>query len=439
MTEGAATLPPSARDWLGHPRALVFLFLTGMWEVAALAGMRAILVFHLVRDVGLSTASAVEVFGISTAASFVMSFAGGVVADRFIGVGRAILAGAIIMAVGHLTLVWSTLLYPSLALIAIGSGLFRPTLIAQVWRLYADEDPRSSDALLRYKLGCNFGGIVGPLACGALFEWYGWTPAVLFCAGAMLVAAIVYRLSRRFLPAENRTQSGVSAKAAAPSISWSALLKFSPAALTALVLVFAGGCLHWAAANQQGGTLAIWTLNDVDRTIGLFGGAFVIPAGWFQTLNPILILAFAPVVSWVWLRARVVDPQVAETQRMIAGSAMLALSYAVLVVGVFASGDSQVHWIWLVLSTAPLTLGELYLDSMGQAYFCRQAPKGFLSTFLSLWLVTSTVGYIAAAWIAQLWDQVTTPVFFGACAAVALASCAVIALSGSFRIRHATP
>ena len=411
--------PPGRK--MRHPRALSFLFLTGMWEVAALYGMRVVLVFHLTSDLGMPVAKAVEIFGLSTAASFIMSFAGGAAADRLLGIRRAVVLGAMLMMAGHLALVRDNMLYLSLGLIAVGSGLFRPSLIASVWRLYGHADPRTSDALLRYKVGCNLGGIIGPIACGALYETVGWGAAMTFSAAGMLVAAIIYLAGVR--PAEMK-----EAEPSLPSPRPHEARRLQPAALFGAFIVFVGGSLHWVAANQQGGTLAVFTLKEVARSGSIFGQSFTIPAGWFQAFNPLLIILLAPFLSRAWARKSSLDPERAEVVRMVEGSLLLALSFAVLMIGVEVSPPSRMAWIWLLLSTVPLTLGELLLDTMGQAYFCRHAPKRYLSTFLSLWLATSTAGYLGTAWLAEYWGKVSTAAFFGLSAAVAIASALTLSL-----------
>jgi POT family proton-dependent oligopeptide transporter len=430
-TGGAATVcdgPPALpRTLFGHPLGLSFLFLTGMWEVAALAGMRAILVFYLINQLHFSSARAVQIYGASTAGSFLMSMLGGLLADRLFGFRRAVLWGALLLAFGHFALSIPALLTPSLVLIAIGSGLFRPALIGQVWLLYLPGDTRSNRALLAYKVGCQIGGIFGPIVAGALYEFCGWTWAVIFCGVGMLAAILIYVAGRPFLPREGRRQT----VAAANTTGLKHVLTARKLMLIALIGL--GASLHWTVANQQGGTMAVWTFDNLNRTLTIGALSFKVPAAWFQTFNPIMILAFAPFVSRLWSRG---DPAPAidvEIRRMVQGSLMLAVSFAILWAGCALSGHTPVNWLWLLVSTAPLTLGEIYIDSMGQAFFCRQAPAGYLSTFLSLWLVTSTVGYLAAGWLGELWMRISPADFFAVSATLALGSALVIAAARYYK------
>jgi POT family proton-dependent oligopeptide transporter len=426
-TRDAAGMLP--RTLFGHPLGLSFLFLTGMWEVAALAGMRAILVFYLINQLHFSSARAVEIYGASTAGSFLMSMIGGLLADRLFGFRRAVLWGALLLAFGHFALSVPVLLTPSLVVIAVGSGLFRPALIGQVWLLYLPGDTRSNRALLVYKVGCQIGGIFGPIIAGALYEFCGWIWAVIFCGAGMLAAIIIYFSGRRFLPVERpREPAAVVIKSKTETI-------FTTRKLALIGLIFLGASLHWTVANQQGGTMAVWTFENLNRTLQIGQLSFKVPAAWFQTFNPIMILVFAPFVSRLWSLGNSTPAITVEIRRMVLGSLMLAASFAILWTGCAVSGHTPVNWLWFLVSTAPLTLGEIYIDSMGQAFFCRQAPAGYLSTFLSLWLVTSTVGYLAAGWLGELWVRISPAHFFAVSMMLALGSALVIAAARYFTPR----
>ena len=429
----AQTLPTQngGRTFLGHPPGLTFLFLTGMWEVAALFGMRTILVFYLVTQRHYLASAALAIYGWSSALSFSTSLVCAPIADRFLGLRRAVILGAMALAAAHFMLIAPALLVPSLVLIAFAAGFFRPALVGQVWLLYSPTDPRRHRALVLYKLGCNLGGIIGPLICGTLYETSGWTMAVGFCGGGMLISLAIYFGARRFLPPDNpMTTTGYrllrhddSAATAACSISL----------LRRTMLLFAaglGGTLHWTAANQQGGTMALWAYHSLNRTVHLGSGAFLIPAAWFQSLNPVLILVLTPLLTWHWARERA--GAFTETRKMALGSLLLAGAFGVLVAALLISKHPQVSWLWLLAAMVPVTLGELHLDPMGQAFFGRLAPKGMLSTSLSLWFLTQAAGYVLGGELGALWERLPPETFFSICAAIAIASALVIAITGQF-------
>jgi POT family proton-dependent oligopeptide transporter len=408
---------PTTGDWFGHPRGLSFLFLTGMWEVVSVFGMRTILVFYLVKQLHFSAPDAIKVFGFSSAASFLMSLLGGVVADRLVGARRAVVIGA----PAHFLLIIPAMLFPCLGIVAIGTGLFRPSLVAQVWTLYRHDDPRRSRALLLYKLGCNIGGIFGPIVCGALYETIGWGAAVAFCGSGMLVATLTFLASGRFVGPAPAHRTPLERAPISPAVLGSVGQR-----IWLLLVVGIGASLHWTVANQQGGAISLWAFQSLDRTVRLGASSFVIPAAWFQSLNPILILAFTPILAAIWKQRERRLSLGIETLRMTLGSVLLASAFLLLSGSAALAGAKAVNWIWLALAFMPITLGELYIDPMGQAVFSRLAPPKMLSTFLSLWFFTFTIGYLGANWLGDLWVPLPKSEFFMVSAAIALLSALVL-------------
>src|ERR1039458_4161850 len=102
---GATT---STRPAKGHPRGLYTLFFTEMWERFSYYGMRALLVLFMVDKVrgglGMDDKTATAIYGLYTAAVYLMSLPGGWLADRILGAQRAVWYGGIIIAIGHFTL-----------------------------------------------------------------------------------------------------------------------------------------------------------------------------------------------------------------------------------------------------------------------------------------------------------------------------------------------
>jgi dipeptide/tripeptide permease len=159
--------------WFGQPRGLTVLFLTNMWEQFSYFGMRALLVYYMTKQLLIAQGTSSLIYGTYTACAYFTPIIGGVIADRLLGKRRAIIIGASVMAAGHF-MMGSSLLYVALATIALGNGLFLPTLPSQINDLYAEGDPRRGWAYNVYYLGINIGGFLAPLLCGTLGELFGW-------------------------------------------------------------------------------------------------------------------------------------------------------------------------------------------------------------------------------------------------------------------------
>ena len=161
-------------DWLGQPRGLTVLFLTQMWEEFSFYGMRALLVLYMSLGLHFAPAKASLIYGAYTGAAYFTPIAGGFIADRWLGRSRAVVIGGAIMAAGHFMMAFPALFFPALSAIALGNGLFLPSLPSQIDGLYAPADPRRAGAYTVYYAGLNLGAVLAPLVCGALGETVGW-------------------------------------------------------------------------------------------------------------------------------------------------------------------------------------------------------------------------------------------------------------------------
>ena len=149
--------------WFGQPRGLTILFLTNMWEQFSYYGMRTLLVYYMTKQLLLGQQWSSFVYGTYTACAYFTPIVGGVIADRLLGRRRAIMIGGSIMALGHFMMASEPLFYVALATIALGNGLFLPSLPSQIDSLYDAADPRRGWAYNVYYVGVNVGGFLAPL------------------------------------------------------------------------------------------------------------------------------------------------------------------------------------------------------------------------------------------------------------------------------------
>ena len=138
------------KTWLGHPRGLTILFLTNMWEQFSYYGMRTLLVYYMTKQLLLAQETSSLIYGLYTGCAYFTPLVGGFIADRFLGKKRAIIIGGSVMACGHFMMTQEPLFYAALATIAIGNGLFLPSLPSQIKDLYQPGDPRAGRAFNVY-------------------------------------------------------------------------------------------------------------------------------------------------------------------------------------------------------------------------------------------------------------------------------------------------
>lgn len=160
------------RTFLGHPIGLYFLFFTEMWERFSYYGMRALLMLYMVNYFRMSQKEASTYYKWYTSLVYLTPLLGGYLADRYLGNKRAVVIGAISMAIGHFLMAFEPLpaFFSALIFLIIGNGFFKPNMSTQVGRLYPPNDPRRDGAYTIFYMGINLGAFLSPLGCGWLAE-----------------------------------------------------------------------------------------------------------------------------------------------------------------------------------------------------------------------------------------------------------------------------
>src|SRR5258708_9287762 len=162
--------PSVQRTFLGHPLGLYVLFFTEMWERFSYYGMRALLVLYMVNYYKWSQADSSQVYKWYTSLVYLTPILGGFLADRYLGNKRAVLIGAVLMAIGHFLMAFEpyTAFYSALVFLILGNGMFKPNMSTQVGRLYPPNDPRPDGTYTIFYMGINLGAFLSPLVCGWL-------------------------------------------------------------------------------------------------------------------------------------------------------------------------------------------------------------------------------------------------------------------------------
>ena len=408
--------PAKEQTWFGQPRGLTILFLTNMWEQFSYYGMRALLIYYMTKQLLLSQGSASFIYGAYTACAYFTPILGGAIADRWLGRRRAVIIGASIMAAGHFMMAFETLFYAALATIALGNGLFLPSLPSQVGDLYSARDPRRGWAYNVYYVGINVGGFLAPLICGTLGEVYGWHYGFGAAGIGMLLGLVIYLTGQRHLPPEPPRHAAPVEGAA----RWGdhrhvfALLLGVGLAVT----VFRG------AYEQVGNTVALWADAGIDRSLG----GWTIPMTWFQSLNPLMVMVMTPPMLAAWSRQAQRGTERSALRKMSVGAAIVAVAYLLLALFDWLAGDGLAHWGALAIFFLVLTIGELYILPTGLGLFARLAPVRLRATTVAAWFLAIFGGSLFAGTVGGLWSRMATDRYFVLLAVIALAAAGLLRL-----------
>jgi proton-dependent oligopeptide transporter, POT family len=433
-----------SRDFLGHPRGLSFLFATEMWERFSYYGMRALLVLYMVKYLfqpnhmetvfglaalrhGLEAVSgpldaqplASQIYGLYTGLVYLTPLFGGMLADRVLGQRRTVIIGAVLMAIGHFMMAFEQLLLFALLALILGSGAFKPNISTQVGGLYQSGDHRRDRAYSIFYVGINVGAFLAPLICGSLGEEVGWHYGFGAAGVGMLIGLAIYLYAWPLLPQDELSKR---VNASPPALSPSAKRR-----IVALLILFLPATLFWATYEQQGNTVALWADAYTDRTIDLVFWATEIPTTWFQSLNPIMIVAFTPLVVALWSHQAKTGSEPSTVNKMALGCLGVALANLIMMIAALgARPTNSVSLAWLLAYFIVMTIGELYLSPTSLSLVSKVAPAPFLSMLMGLWLATSFVGNLLSGWLGSFWSSMDKAHFFLMIAAIAVTASAAI-------------
>jgi len=403
-------------NWFGQPRGLTILFLTNMWEQFSYFGMRALLVYYMTTTMLFGQEKASSIYGFYTAFAYFTPIIGGTIADRWLGKRRAVIIGAAIMAAGHFMMAFQPAFYFALATIALGNGLFLPTLPSQINDLYKADDPRRPWAYNVYYVGVNLGAFLAPLICGFLGESYGWHWGFGAAGVGMLAGLVIYVWGQPYLPVErNEGEPALPASKQAHRGRDTVLLLLG---IGLAVTIFRG------AYEQIGNTFALWMRDDVDRVIG----GVEIGAAMFFSLNPLLVMVMTPLLLARWKKQAEQGRELSPTQKMACGALIVAASYLLIAGAEAFSGGGRAHWLWLLTYFVIFTLGELYILPNGLGVFARLAPPKLGATTVASWYLAIFSGSLLAGQVGRLWSHLGHIQFFVLLAAIASAAAILLYL-----------
>ena len=188
----------------GHPTGLFTLFFAEMWERFSYYGMRALLVFYMIKGfLGYGDGEAYGIYGAYTALVYMTPFFGGMLADKVLGKRRAVILGGLLMSAGHAVMMieQETAFFVALALLIAGNGFFKPNISSIVGTLYPDGSPKRDGGFTIFYMGINLGAAIAPLLCGYVGETYGWHLGFGLATAGMIAGVTVFWLPTRLAQA----------------------------------------------------------------------------------------------------------------------------------------------------------------------------------------------------------------------------------------------
>lgn len=455
-TANAGSSAPQG-SFFGHPKGLSTLFFTEMWERFSFYGLRPLLVLFMAAAVlqdgwGWDRGEASAIVGIYAAFVYLASLPGGWIADKWLGLRKAVLYGGSLISLGHLTIGVSSFthnklpFFLGLIFIVLGTGLLKPNISAMVGDLYPEGGARKDAGFSIFYMGINLGAFIGQLITGFLGEKIGWhwgftaagvamilglvqfwiqssktlgdigseptrhpDPTIqakqesqvkIFTGIGIAILAIVIVLVATGVIVINAEIVGTYLAYVLVSIGFlyfaylfifGGLEGDEKKRILVIAVLFVFAAIFWSAFEQTPTALNLFAADFTDRHIG----GWEMPATWFQSVNSAFIILLAPVIAALWTFLGNRNVNLSSPVKFAIGLGLTTIAFVVMLFASFivVGGDGvRVSPFWLIGFYFFLTLGELFVSPVGLSSMTTLSPRRYVGQMMGIWFLASSVG-----------------------------------------------
>lgn len=428
------------------------LFLIELWERFGYYGMTAVVVLFMVQKLGYTDDRANLTFGAFTALAYTVPAFGGWIGDKLLGSRRTMVLGALILALGYIGLAvpdQPALLFPALALVAVGGGIFKANPANMISKLYEGDSAKIDSAFTMYYMAVNLGATLSQLATPLIAIKWGWHWAFAVCAAGLVVGILNYLAMRRYLQHVGSAPDfeplnvkrlvtvlvgiaigvllvtfiiqNLAVARATVFLGFLAMLGIfafmmkrgserERKGLIAVLILTALGMLFFIFYQQMSTSLTLFSLRNVD--LNFFG--YDVPAGQVQALNPIWVFILSPGLAWLYTRlGRGEGGDFHISTKFAMGFAVLALGFLVYgVSGRFAEAGKVSFW-WMISGYGFQSLGELLISGLGLAVIARYVGPTLRGFIMGVWFLATGISQYLGSYVAtfaSVPQDVTDPV-----------------------------
>ena len=460
------------RAFLGHPKGLGYLGFTEACERFSYYSMQTLLTLYMVNYLllpgqienvtGLAWLRAWHypgldgqplssaIFGDYTSLVYLMPILGGIIADKLTGRRIALIAGGLVMALGHFLMAFEgAFLFALLALI-VGVGLFKGNIATQVGELYSENDLRRAMAFQIFYIFINVSVIIAPLVSGTLGQKVGWHYG-FGCAGIVMVLGLtIYLSGRKSLPPDlavaDRDPKQLIGRIIAGAIGIAALVLFwlmisgilfsnwIVGTLSAAVMI---GALYWFLTRNLGQeeklrvlslcvlipvmAISLLTNQEIfnaylvwgDQRFNLQFMQYTMPSSWLITLDAALSFSMLVAVAlfWKWWSLKRREPD--EITKIIIGSVFtIAGGLCLFAAAAVTPAGGKVGLFWPVMFHLLNSIGFAHILPVSLALFTKIAPKQITATVIGLYYLAFFGANKMVGYVGGLYSSLPTTTFW---------------------------
>ena len=461
-----------------HPTGLWLLFLTEMWERFSYYAMRGILIFYMIHLLKMGNPQASNIYGTFTSLVYLSSLLGGFLADRYLGQKWATIWGGMMIAAGMfvMTVPTEAFLFIAMGLIILGNGFFKPNVVAIVGQLYEENDARRDGGFTIFYMSVNIGAFFGPLMVGHYAAAGNYKAAFGIAGAGMIMGLLTFILGyKKFLSGKGAAPKEKPTFYKDPAL-WAIVLAIpmvglymkgyhtaSYISLAVLAAAYYGynkkvkraktentapltteekqkiavigilaffSIFFWTAFEQAGAALNLFAYEYTDRVISFFGHTWEIPANWFQSLNPLYVVIFAPLFSKLWIELAKRGKEPSTPAKFTVALWLIAAAFGVMLLGAFALvNNPKISLFYLAFTYLFQTFAELCISPVGKSMVTKLAPARYVSLLIGIWYLSNAAANKLAGIYSGYFQKISNEQFFLWLVIVPLAVSGILMLS----------
>jgi proton-dependent oligopeptide transporter, POT family len=391
-----------------HPKGLIYIFFTEMWERVGFYTLMAILVLYMDQALGWSDSRKGDVYGLFLALCYFVPLLGGLIGDRWLGRRRTVKIGAVLMALGYVGLAISSAsqlatFYLGLVLIGVGTGIFKVNMSVLVGNLYQDKPQQKDAAFNIFYMGVNLGAMIAPLIATYIsIAYHSYTLSFWICSAGLVFALVVFQTGNRHIqPADFKVATRSAMPGTQPGVVGHMDAPEERARLATLIILFFSVILFWVAYYQNAFALTLFAERSTraytwlrPETYQFFDPAFIL------ILTPVLLALFA------WLNRRGQEPS--TPVKIFLGMLVMSLSMLTMVYASMRGGnadDNSLSPAWLIGTYFIITMAEILISPMGQSFVSKVAPPRLAGLMMGGWFAATAVGSYGSGFLGKFYGR----------------------------------
>lgn len=419
-----------------YPKALPFLFLTEMWERFGFYIVQGLLVLYMTEYFGFSDSDSYTILGVFTALAYISPLAGGILANKVLGYKTAIIWGGLFLMLGYflLSLPYAkVLLYPALATIIVGNGLFKPNISSLLGAQYHADDPRRDSGFTVFYIGINIGAFLAGISAGYVREYFGWRLSFALASIGLIVGLLTFLYGLRLIKEPHKKHTSLWFKlklliyCVLAIIALNFLLHIHslanwllPAVGIVLLMFLIVLTLQQEAKYRQRmlilnililSSVIFWMLFlqlfssanlFVERLVNKDYFGIHLSTTVFWASESIFIILLGPLFAWTWNTLGENDKNPSPVNKFSLGIFCAGLGFLVLSAStLYPDSGGMINPLWIFLSYLLITIGELLLSPIGLSAVTMLAPTNLIGLMMGVWFVATGFGGIFAGMIAK--------------------------------------